>query len=254
MRSASDFYTTLHDEEKHYSGASYNMASLWPLRPLATWAAEAQGRPVRLLDVGCGKGYFMRDFVRGLDERWRIKPSRIAGIDIVRSSGDVFEQISPRFEFVQHDTDGNPLPFESGSFEFLSCNHVLEHVFETEKLVREFRRVLTPNGLCIIAVPNCAAWVNRIGALWGNQPLGSELGTEKVTYGFRPAFLQRKLAPFRPSGHIRDFTPRGLQDLTEHCGFETVGWWKQSFGFVAQLGKWAGRNVAILLRPAKAGH
>lgn len=249
MRSASDFYTELHAEEKHYSGANYHMKSFWALRALDAWAAQTKVKPVRVLDIGCGKGFFLRDFVRGLDSRWGIRPVRITGLDIVRSSGDVFADISPDFEFIQADTDGNPLPLESGSFDFISCNHVLEHVFETEKLVREFRRVLTPQGLCIIAVPNLAAWINRVGFLWGNQPLGSELGTELVTYGFRPGFLQKKLEPFRPSGHIRDFTPRGLRDLTEHCGFQTVGWWTQSFGFMARLGKWAGRNMAILLKP-----
>jgi hypothetical protein len=118
-------------------------------------------------------------------------------------------------------------------------------------MVREFRRVLTPDGICIIGVPNIAAWVNRIGFLWGNQPLGTEVGVEKTTYGFRPRFLQVKLEAFRPAGHIRPFTPRGLQDLTEHCGFEVVGWWTQSFGIIARLHKWAGRNMAILLRPNK---
>ncbi len=249
MRSASDFYTDLHAEERHYSGAHYHMKSLWRLHALKAWAQQANGQPVRLLDVGCGKGFFLRDFVHGLRSRWGIQPIRIIGLDIVRSQDDVFSEISSSFEFIQADTDGNPLPFDSGSFDFISCNHVLEHVFETEKLVKEFRRVLAPNGLCIIAVPNLAAWVNRVGFLWGNQPLGSELGTERVTYGFRPGFLQKKLEPFRPSGHIRDFTPRGLRDLTEHCGFQTVGWWTQSFGLMARLGKWAGRNMAILLKP-----
>jgi len=150
---------------------------LWPLRPLNSWATQVRARPVSLLDVGCGKGYFIRDFVKGLNSRWGIQPARVTGLDIVRSSGDVFEDVSPKFEFIQFDTDGNPLPFEPGSFDFISCNHVLEHVFETEKLVREFRRVLTADGLCLIAVPNLACWINRIGFLWGNQPLGSELGT-----------------------------------------------------------------------------
>jgi ubiquinone/menaquinone biosynthesis C-methylase UbiE len=252
MRSAADFYQGLHTEEKTYSGATYYMKSLWPVRALNDWAASQTGHPVRLLDVGCGKGLFLRDFVAGLKSRWDIKPARFTGLDLVRSPNDVFTEISPQFEFVQGDTDGHPLPFADNSFDFLSCNHVLEHVFETENLVREFRRVLSPGALCIIAVPNMAAWMNRVGFLWGNQPIGSELGTEKVTYGFRPRFLQKKLEAFRPSGHVRDFTPRGLQDLTEHCGFRTVGWWTQSFGVVARLGKWAGRNMAILLQPSNA--
>jgi ubiquinone/menaquinone biosynthesis C-methylase UbiE len=251
MRSASDFYAGLHVKEKTYSAGSYCMKSLWSSSALNDWATEMKLEPARLLDVGCGKGVFLRDFVLGLKSRWNIQPSRVTGLDLVRSPGDVLAEISPPVEFVQADTDGNPLPFTDNSFDFISCNHVLEHVFETEKLVREFHRVLAPDALCIIAVPNIAAWINRIGFLWGNQPLGSELGTEKTTYGFRPSFLQTKLEAFRPSGHIRDFTPRGLQDLTEHCGFRTVGWWTQSFGLVARLGKWAGRNMGIILRPVK---
>jgi hypothetical protein len=110
--------------------------------------------------------------------------------------------------------------------------------------------VLRPKGLCIISVPNAAAWINRLLFLFASQPLGSELGTEKVTYGFWPTFLQPKLERFRPSGHIRDFTPRGLCDLTSHCGFETVGWWKQSKGPIARLGNWAGRGLGIVLKPS----
>jgi ubiquinone/menaquinone biosynthesis C-methylase UbiE len=227
------------------------MKSLWAASALAHWGQRVKEKPVRLLDVGCGKGFFMREFVQGIDSRWGIKPTKVVGLDLVRSPNDVFSSISPTFEFIQADTDGNPLPFPANSFEFLSCNHVLEHVFETEKLVREFHRVLAPGGLGIIAVPNLAAWINRVAFLWGNQPLGSELGTEKTTYGFRPGFLQKKLEAFRPSGHIRDFTPRGLQDLTEHCGFETVGWWPQSFGVIARMGKWAGRAIGILVQPVK---
>src|SRR5215469_13874611 len=112
MRSASEFYTELHAEEKHYSGANYHMKSLWPVRALNTWAGQVKARPVRLLDVGCGKGYFIRDFVHGLKSRWGIQPDRVTGLDIVRSTGDVFSDVSPLFEFIQFDTDGNPLPFE----------------------------------------------------------------------------------------------------------------------------------------------
>ena len=133
MRSAADFYTTLHAEEKHYSGANYHMKSLWSLRALNAWAARAKTQPVRVLDVGCGKGFFLRDFVHGARSRWEIEPIRVTGLDIVRSPENVFPEISPSFEFIQSDTDGNALPFEPKSFDFLSCNHDLEQVFETEK-------------------------------------------------------------------------------------------------------------------------
>jgi ubiquinone/menaquinone biosynthesis C-methylase UbiE len=247
MKAAKDFYDQLHQTQGTYSAGTYHMASFWKNGALRQWLDSRRRQQVRFLDVGCGKGLFLRDFVHGAKKDWNVQPARVTGIDLVQSPGNLFAEISPDFEFKLHNGDGEPLPFADASFDVISCNHVLEHVFETESLVREFRRVLVPNGLCIISVPNVAAWVNRIMFLWGNPPLGSEIGTEQNGYGFRPKFLKAKLDRFKPSGHIRDFTPRGLKDLVEHCGFRTLGWWTQSRGFVARLGKWSGRDMSILL-------
>lgn len=246
MKPAKDFYEGLHEMDKEYSGGDYHMKSLWSSGALRDWASR-QEKTLRFLDVGCGRGIFIRDFVQGMGQRWNVKPARVMGIDLVQSTTNVFKDI-PNFEFRLHDTDGNALPFEDFSFDFISCNHVLEHVFETEKLMREFRRVLAPDGLCIVSVPNIAAWVNRVLFIFGSQPLGSELGTEKTTYGFWPTSMQKKLKRFRPSGHIRDFTPRGLQNLSEHCGFRVVGWWPQSHGIIARFGKCAGRAMSIMIQ------
>ena len=60
--------------------------------------------------------------------------------------------------------------------------------------------------------------MNRVAFLFGGQPLGSEVGVDSVSYGFWPGFLKHKLDKFEASGHIRDFTPRSLKDLTAACG------------------------------------
>lgn len=243
-------YQKLHDQDRPYGAGEYHMESLLAHGIVANWAKRYRDQPLRMLDVGCGKGLFLSQFVSGLRERHGVKKIQAAGIDLVHSPNDHFAEISSDFRFIQQNLEGQSLPFEDKSLDFVSCNQVLEHIFETEKLVREFRRVLDPNGLCIIGVPNVAGWINRILFLLAGQPLGSELGTEKITYGFWPSGLQPKLEQFDPGGHIRDFTPRGLRDLTTHCGFETLGWWKQSQGVIARLGKWAGREMAIILKPS----
>lgn len=250
MNHSEKFYPGLHAADTGYSAGEYHMESLLTRGVVRGWAKGYAGGSVRLLDVGCGKGLFLRDYSDALRQRWGIKQVKATGVDLVKSPGNHFSAVCEDFQFVQQNLDGQLLPFKDHSFDFVCCNQVLEHVFETEKLVREFRRVLDPKGLCIISVPNLAAWINRIFFLAGGQPLGSELGTEKITYGFWPASLQPKLERFKPSGHIRDFTPRGLRDLTTHCGFETVDWWKQSKGPIARLGNWAGRNLAIILKPS----
>ena len=249
MKPASEFYAGLHATDEGYSAGTYHFASLWSLRAFRQWTESRRGTSLRVLDVGVGKGLFLREIVNTFKSRWNISTARVTGLDLVRSPGDHFAGISDQFEFVQQDTDGHPLPFPDASFDFVTCNHVLEHVFETENLVCEIRRVISPQGLAIISTPNLAAWINRVALLWACQPLGTELGTKSVTYGFSPRRFQTKLAKFHPSGHIRDFTPRGLHDLTNACGFETAGWWPQSEGLIVRLGKWAGRNMGIVLRP-----
>jgi ubiquinone/menaquinone biosynthesis C-methylase UbiE len=118
MKPVADFYEDLHKTDKEYSGGTYHMKSLWASRPLHTWASR-QTKTMRFLDVGCGRGIFIRDFVQGVDQHWQIKPARVAGIDLVQSTTNVFKEI-PNFEFRLHDTDGNPLPFEDASFDFIS--------------------------------------------------------------------------------------------------------------------------------------
>lgn len=243
------FYSGLHSKDSQYSAGEYHLPSLMGAKAIKQLLKERSKSGLRLLDVGCGKGLFLRDFSRAVRQKHGIKNIQATGIDLVRSPGDFFEEVCSDFSFFQQNLDGQSLPVPDNSFDFVCCNQVLEHIFETEKLVREFRRVITPTGVCVISVPNIAAWINRLLFLFGSQPLGSELGTESISYGFYPRFMQKKLDAFKPSGHIRDFTPRGLSDLGLHCGFETVGWWPQSHGVVARLGKWAGRGIGIILRP-----
>src|SRR4051812_26639590 len=110
MKSVGTFYESLHKMDKEYSGGSYHMKSLWESKALRVWA-NRQMKTMRFLDVGCGRGIFIRDFIRGVDTRWQIKPSRVVGVDLIQSSSNVFQEI-PNFEFRIHDTDGTSLPFE----------------------------------------------------------------------------------------------------------------------------------------------
>jgi hypothetical protein len=49
------------------------------------------------------------------------------------------------------------LPFQSQSYDFILCSHVLEHVPDDRKALAEFTRILKPGGMAIIAVPICGA-------------------------------------------------------------------------------------------------
>lgn len=61
-------------------------------------------------------------------------------------SGDLSDSAMLRFDVTK-------LPFADGSFDAIICLHVLEHVEDDLSAMREFRRVLTPEGLAVLQVP-----------------------------------------------------------------------------------------------------
>jgi SAM-dependent methyltransferase len=49
--------------------------------------------------------------------------------------------------------DITAIDYPDDSFDIIYCSHVLEHVQEDRKAMREFKRVLRPEGACLIQVP-----------------------------------------------------------------------------------------------------
>jgi predicted SAM-dependent methyltransferase len=49
--------------------------------------------------------------------------------------------------------DVTEIPFESASFDLVLCSHVLEHVVDDGKAMKEIFRILRPGGMAIVAVP-----------------------------------------------------------------------------------------------------
>ena len=45
------------------------------------------------------------------------------------------------------------LPFENNSFDFILCNHVLEHIPDDQKAMQELYRILKPGGIGIFQIP-----------------------------------------------------------------------------------------------------
>ena len=45
------------------------------------------------------------------------------------------------------------LPFKNESFDFILCNHVLEHIPDDKKAMQELYRILKPGGTAILQIP-----------------------------------------------------------------------------------------------------
>jgi SAM-dependent methyltransferase len=61
---------------------------------------------------------------------------------------------------VMHKEDICNMSFADDSFDLVWCSHILEHVTDDHKAMRELRRVMKPNGLAVIQVPVWGAKTN----------------------------------------------------------------------------------------------
>jgi len=240
------FYDELY-EKGEYANSEYDLNRLCSIKGLQSWLLKYKDSTINIADIGCGEGRFLRDFTDTLRQKWDISTDKPLGIDFIKTPKNIFGT-RKEMEFIQCDFDGTKLPFNDNSFDLITCNHVLEHIFYTENLVQEIKRILKPTGLCIISVPNLSAWINRLFLLFSIQPLGCEMGASSITYGLWIPYFKKHVAKLKPAGHIRNFTPRSLQDITKEACFKTVGWWNQDIRLF-RITKWAGRGIGIIVVP-----
>jgi SAM-dependent methyltransferase len=112
----------------------------------------------RLLDCGCGAG----DNARILKARgWRVTGITLS-VEEQRLAAEHCERV-----FV---TDlQQPLPEAVGAgFDVVLLSHVLEHLAAPELLLAEVKRVLSPDGVVAVALPNVLFYPVRFAALAGH--------------------------------------------------------------------------------------
>ncbi|MDD4985004.1 MAG: class I SAM-dependent methyltransferase [Dehalococcoidales bacterium] len=110
------------------------------------WRAEHDYYDMaNLLDVGCGDGVYLREFCKwsnlqcwGLDyNALRVKRARICAPKASIEVGD-----ATKMEFL------------NGRFHVIVASQILEHIQADVKALTEMHRVLRPDGLFILGVPN----------------------------------------------------------------------------------------------------
>jgi 2-polyprenyl-3-methyl-5-hydroxy-6-metoxy-1,4-benzoquinol methylase len=106
---------------------------------------------IRLLDVGCGGGYFLRIAARLGAEVQGVEPSdiaasraRAAGIPVFTGTLEIYvESIGDR------------------RFDLITANHVLEHTPDPVRTLGMMKQILAPAGLIWIGVPNADCTFSR---------------------------------------------------------------------------------------------
>ncbi|MFH1056956.1 MAG: class I SAM-dependent methyltransferase [Candidatus Micrarchaeota archaeon] len=107
----------------------------------------------KILDAGCGDGAMTKYLVG-------IPGASVTGVDYNPKRIKRAKKLVPKASF----RTGNlyHLPFKNNSFDIVLIHHVLEHVKEDERVLRELHRVAKPNGILIVGVPNEGEFIAQI--------------------------------------------------------------------------------------------
>ena len=155
-------------------------AFLWRIRQI-----ESRKKGGRLLDVGCGNGFFLAfAFERGWD---------CYGLD--NSPGAIQaarQKLSDRVTL----TTLLEACYSSDSFDVISLFEVLEHLPNPMDHLREIHRILKPGGWVCISVPNFASFERLIFRKWW-------VGLD---------------AP----RHLQQLTPQSLHFFLQEAGFDAI--------------------------------
>lgn len=108
----------------------------------------------RVLDVGCGVGVMAYAIAKERASR------TVLGVDVLETSIEIArEKLSlPNVRYIA----GNllDLSLEAESFDCILFLETVEHVDNTGELLREFHRLLKPNGALVVSTPNAVGLQN----------------------------------------------------------------------------------------------
>ena len=170
----------------------YRRIALWDHVAFITKAAGNR-TGLSILDVGCGSGTLLgllkqRGFhVKGVD--FSAEAAKIAkvenGVEVAVGSLEDVE-------------------FPDQSFDLVTLFHVMEHVPNPRRVLTEVARLLKPNGVAVLQVPNIESWqFKTFGAKW----YGLDIPRHVIDYSKNSILKLLRDSGFSPS-RIRHFNFR----------------------------------------------
>ena len=175
-------YISHSDTRRGLTNRLYHYAREWMLRRKAQLVARAAQRPTgRLMDLGAGTGHFAHHMAQGGWDVTAIEPD---------AGARAFAQAHFGLELKPIDALGQ---VEEGSLDVITLWHVMEHIHRLDETWDLLHRLLTPEGVLVVAVPNWHSTDARhYGAYW---------------------------AAYDVPRHLWHFTPSTIQQLASAHGF-----------------------------------
>jgi SAM-dependent methyltransferase len=156
---------------------------------------QARKKPVgKLIDIGCGEGFFARYFY---DHGWEIECCDLSSFAIEKHNPEILGFFTKNNIFKELDK----LIINNKKFGFINLSNVLEHVREPINLLERVKKIMGKDSMLRIKVPNDFSTLQQI--LLDSSRISSEYW-------------------FNPPGHVNFFTKESLKEVLTSCGFRIV--------------------------------
>jgi SAM-dependent methyltransferase len=150
-------------------------------------ASQIKGRAGKLLDIGCGYGFFLGEMKsRGWD---------VQGIEISRAGR---QYARDKWGVQVHSQALEDLALSQHYFDVVTLFYVVEHVVDPKALLKKISDILKPRGLVLLRWPH-------------TTPIARLLGP-----------ISKRLDLYHTPYHLYDFTPKTMKMLLNQSGFVKV--------------------------------
>ncbi|MCP4668167.1 MAG: class I SAM-dependent methyltransferase [Deltaproteobacteria bacterium] len=149
--------------------------------------SKIKGGPGKLLDIGCGYGFFLGEMKsRG----WQVQGIEISPVGRRYARDTWGVQV--------HSQALEDLALPENCFDVVTLFYVLEHVVDPRALLKEVSYILKPRGLVLLRWPH-------------TTPIARLLGP-----------LSKRFDLYHTPYHLYDFTPKTMEMLLNQSGFKRV--------------------------------
>jgi SAM-dependent methyltransferase/glycosyltransferase involved in cell wall biosynthesis len=124
--------------------------------------------PAGILDLGCGTGDMAAVFSQ-MGYRVTACDIACAMIDVARNT-----HTGSSVEWICLEPDWRVLPFADGSFDAVVASSVFEYLVDLQQTATELSRVLRPEGILLLTVPNPLSYVRKLEG-WFRKMLTNHL-------------------------------------------------------------------------------
>ena len=162
------------------------------IRPVVNYAADLiqrrnKAKCPRLLDIGCGYGFFLKKMAQ---QGWQVE-----GIEVSRPGREYARQ---KLGLQIHAAPLEHVSLQDNSFDAVTLFYVIEHVYDPKRLLKEVHRILKPGGTILLRWPHSTPVVKILGP------------------------FSKRYDVFHTPYHLYDFNPQTMKALLRQSGFRAV--------------------------------